>query len=110
MRTDKKITLKIGYKKYLMYFVKKLDGGKTQGDCANHDGVKGVIRIAKGQHKVEKANTVLHEILHAICHVQGLNLTDKEEERIVLSLTNGLIDFMRENPKMVEQLQGLVKK
>ena len=110
MRSDKRITLKIGYKDYDMFFVKKIDGGATLGDCENNDGTRGVIRIAKGQRKVEKANVILHEILHAIVYTQGLKINDKEEEKIVLALTNGLIDFMKENPKVIKSLASLLRK
>lgn len=111
MRTDKRVNLKIGYKDYVMYFVKKIDGGSTYGDCHNgENGVKGVIRISKGMKKVEKLNTILHEILHAIVYTQGMDLEDKMEERVVLGMANGLVDFMRENPLVMRQIMDGVKK
>lgn len=112
MRADKKITLKIGYKEYDMYFVKKIDGGATCGDCNSLCGTKGLIRIAKGQKKIEKANTILHEIMHALVYVQGLepDLKGDKEEKVVLSLTNGLIQFMRDNPRVMDQIIKMIKK
>lgn len=112
IRTDKKTVLKIGYKEYHMYFVKKIDGGATFGDCTSLCGSRGVIRIAKGQKKVEKANTILHEIIHALVYVQGLepDLKGDKEEKVVLSLTNGLIQFMRDNPKVMNQIMKMIKK
>lgn len=101
--------MRIGYQDYDLYFVKKIDGGSTQGECHYNDGAKGVIRIAKGQKKVEKANTILHELLHAISYTQGLHLSADMEERVVRAIANGLIDFMRTNPKVMNQILSLIK-
>lgn len=96
MRTEKKERLKIGYKNFTLSFVNNVD---KDGSCGECDYDKGKIKIKKGLCPNDKSNTVLHEILHAIFHVQGLNLGYKKDERIVLSMTNGLILFMQENPK-----------
>ena len=53
---------------------------------------------------VEQANTVIHECLHAIWHIQGLQDQDGQEERIVNALANGLTGLMRDNPGLVKFL------
>jgi hypothetical protein len=111
MRTTKPYDLKVGYKNYILRFADKLPGDKTMGDCtypSQHNHTKGVIRIIKGLEPVEKGNTILHEILHAIFMDKGLELEDKLEERIVLATANGLVAFIRDNPEFAKQLLKLL--
>lgn len=102
--------LKIGYREYTISFVKRFTDGDHVGECENpgsHTHAKGKIRIKKGQDSVEKANTILHEVMHAIAYTQGMNLSDNTEERVVTAFTNGLIGFIRDNPKFVIKLLRL---
>jgi hypothetical protein len=107
--------VKVGYREYVIRYVprKSLYGGDAIGDCENpgkHINCKGKIRIANGLDNVEKANTVLHEIMHALFYTQGINVAGALEERLVCSLTNGLIAFIRDNPKFVLKLLRLALK
>lgn len=110
MRTDKAAKLKIGYRDFTLRFLKKINKGEELGLCtypSKRVKCKGQISIAKGMDDAEKANTILHEILHAICYTQGLDLPVAEEERVVNSLSNGLIAFIRDNPRFTLQLLKL---
>lgn len=105
--------IKIGYKEYVLKFVKKIDDQDGQGECttiwwSNHDHPTGTIRIKKGQAGVEKANTILHEIGHAIIASQSPKISDKLEEHIVNSFTNGLVAFIKDNPKFFSQIVDLI--
>ena len=104
MRTDRKSHVKIGYRDYTISFKEMTNG--LQGECdktffSNQE--KGRITIKKGMDDIEKCNTMLHEIMHAIFTERGLIFSDKTEERIVLSMTNGLIDFIRDNPRFFKR-------
>lgn len=102
MRADRKETVHIGYRNYDIVFVKKIDGEKSHGECIYPKHPmhgKGKIRILKGQDGIEKSNTILHEIFHAIARDKGLELSDAMEERIVCAFTNGLVAFIKDNPK-----------
>jgi len=113
MRTDKRETLLIGYKKWDFRFVDKIDRGNALGECehpaSKHNNTKGHIRIAKGMHGIEKANTILHEINHAIFYSQGLHMPDDVEEQVVLAMTNGFIQFAKDNPKFVKKILRLIE-
>lgn len=98
--------IRIGYRDIRIAFVRKVDAENSMGDFEDE---LGRIRIRKGLDDVEKANTILHEILHALCSVQGLHLSDKMEERIALAISNGMIDFMRENPRFITKIMKLLK-
>lgn len=67
-----------------------------------------VIQIDDGQTNPETADTLLHEILHAIWAHR--NLSDRcREERAVTELTSGLIAVFRDNPGLLQHLETLVK-
>ena len=99
MKTNIKRTIRIGYRDYIISFSDKMT---LEGTCLKefkHDYEKGQITIKKGRSDIDKANTLFHEILHAIFTERGLIYSTKEEETIVLAMTNGIIDFIRDNPK-----------
>lgn len=64
------------------------------------------IKLQANQKWHEEANTLLHEILHAIWFCYNLGLEDEQEEKIVASLANGLMEMFARNP---EALQYFVK-
>ena len=102
----KRQKVRIGYKDYKISFVKRVDIQKSCGEC---DNTLGTIRIDKELKDIERANTVLHEVMHAIFYTQGLQLTAKQEELIVTSITNGLIGFSRDNREFFDSVFKLVK-
>lgn len=112
MRTERKEKLKIGYRIFTMSFVKSINKGETAGLChypaSSRVKYQGRIQITKGLDPAEKANTILHEILHAVCYTQGTDLGVKEEERIVNALANGLCAFIRDNPRFILRLFRLL--
>jgi len=53
-----------------------------------------------------QANTLLHEILHAISSQMGkLGLDDETEEKVVQVMANGICSVMRDNPKLFSLIQ-----
>ena len=76
------------------------------GNCSLLDST---INIYKHQVKEELVNTVLHEILHAICWAQAMQLSNTVEEKVVLNFANGLCAFIRDNPKLVDWMQETLK-
>ena len=53
------------------------------------------------------ADTVLHEILHALCWHYHLDLGDAEE-RVVTCLATGLAQVMSDNPELADWWRGAV--
>jgi len=50
----------------------------------------------------EKVNTILHEILHAIVHVWGIQFSSNDtEEAIVNSMASALVTIIKDNPDFV---------
>jgi hypothetical protein len=76
---------------------------------------KGVIEIQKEIQGDDLANTLLHEILHAIVYASSLNseggaLEDhKDEEQTVNSITNHLMAVIKDNPWFLDFLKEQIK-
>lgn len=62
------------------------------------------IQVQEDQHPVEEADTVLHEIMHALCALMNLNLTDEVEEHVVRKLATGLTQVFVDNPHLLVYL------
>jgi hypothetical protein len=77
------------------------------GERAHHSAVgialtqHGVVAIESHQSEDQVADTVLHEWLHVMGVLAGV-----DSERVVSRLTPILLDFMRRNPRAVEYLLG----
>tara|TARA_Y100001963_G_scaffold45434_1_gene64064 strand:- start:4840 stop:5208 length:369 start_codon:yes stop_codon:yes gene_type:complete len=103
--------IKIGYRNY------KLDvwpdtfasTEEAEGEFFAKDGKIGIKGSTLGS--MHGANTLLHEILHAIVYQYGLaeDIKDKEE-KIVNTLTNGLSAVLIDNPWLLDYLKDKVKK
>lgn len=57
------------------------------------------INILDGQEPIEEVDTVLHEILHALCYLLVLDLGD-QEEAVVCRLSTGLVAVLQDNPEL----------
>ncbi len=63
------------------------------------------IHIDDAGAQTQVADTLLHEILHCIWDQGGLRMEDPGlEERVVSSLTTGILAVLRQNPKVVKFL------
>ncbi len=56
----------------------------------------------------QAADTLLHEILHAVWHIAGMNHKDGEE-RLVATLATQICAVVRQNPEIVKFLQMALK-
>lgn len=61
------------------------------------------ISIEDGLHPVEEADTVLHEIMHAIWWLMAIG-KPKTEEQVVRPLATGLTQVFQDNPALVQYL------
>ena len=83
----------------------------TQGE---YDAQNKQILLEKNLTKIEKGNTFLHEILHAGLDYSGLSadggpITNvKKEQLIVNSLTNLLVQVIRDNKWFLPYLELLI--
>jgi len=100
--------IKIGYRDYK---IKNLDSivsrcNEINGQFLASDGV---IALSSTEDNISHANTLIHEVLHAIVYQWGIELGDKEEEKICNTLANGLTTVFVDNPSLLSYLQKNLK-
>lgn len=97
--------VRVGSVTYKIRYAKgEYDNSSKEGYCK-----PGEIAILADLTKGREAQTVLHEILHAVYDQQGLNVKYKDEEEfIVTCFANGISMLMRQNPKLMQYLQSLI--
>lgn len=102
--------VKIGARTYTIEFRGRLSE-ECLGLCflPSKKSRKGTILIRTGQRPSGEFDTIIHEVLHAICHARKLDLDDELEEKIVKNLAHGLTDFFKKNPAFTKGLMELVE-
>ena len=100
--------IKVGYREYKLEEWKQTvaSANEAQGQFFSKEGVIGYVTTEKG---VSHANTILHEIMHAIIYQWNIELGEKEEEHLVNALSNGLTTVFVDNPKLIDYLKEKIK-
>ena len=101
MKLPKKV--KISYVDYtiLEYLKTEAEAAKELGDCEQEAKI---IRMKIADcSRQNQANTLQHEILHAVKYEYDISL--KNEESIVTGFANGLCQVRRDNPEIEEFLK-----
>jgi hypothetical protein len=62
------------------------------------------VDIKRGQQKIDEADTVLHELMHAILHHQGRENGGDVEETYVRAIATGTLLLLRSNPELAAWL------
>ena len=104
-RPDK---IKIGYREYKLEEWKQTvaSANEAQGQFFAKEGVIGYTADETG---VSHANTLIHEMLHAIIYQWNMDLDEKVEELVVNGLANGLTTIFVDNPKLMDYLKDKIK-
>ena len=99
--------IKIGYKEYRLEKWKQTvaSANEAQGQFFAKEGIIGYTDEEEG---VSHANTLLHEIIHAVVYQWNIDVGEKEET-IVNGLTNGLTTVLVDNPKLMDYLRKSIK-
>ena len=70
---------------------------------------KAGIDIRQGQSPVDEADTILHEVFHAILYCQGREYGEEVEETYVRALATGLVAALQDNPEFASWLLSTVQ-
>ena len=54
------------------------------------------------------ADTLIHEVLHAICHNYIPDVDDSDEEKVVTQIAHGLTQVIRDNPQLMKEVAKLL--
>ena len=109
--------VKVGYKDIKIKYVRPDYKKWEMTDCfGEYDYRQNIIHIQHDLCGQERANTIIHEIMHAAVQVSGLNQEkaalekDEHEEAVVNQLTNVMMGVFRDNPWIVEMLKNDLNK
>ncbi len=98
-------TIKVLGRTYVCSYEPALNlGVDNVGLC---DNANMVIHILDGQHPVEEADTVIHELLHAIWSIMSIDQGGVDEEAVVARLSSGLIGVFLDNPELLVYLRSI---
>ena len=104
--------VRVGYKDIKIKYVRPDYKKWVMTDCfGEYDYRQNVINIQHDLCGQERANTIIHEIMHAAVQVSGLNQEkaalekDEHEEAVVNQLTNVMMCVFRDNDWIVEMLK-----
>ena len=103
--------VKIGFMDVAVVETTAMDDEYQYGE---YDSKTNTIKISPELSDLDKINTLLHEIIHAILFERGVTAEggmfddkEKDEEFLVNTLSNGLIQVLRDNPKILYVLNLL---
>lgn len=84
---------------------KKPIDGDADGLCVYDDHE---VQVRGGLAPLAEADTILHELFHAILHSQGREQGGDLEELYVRALATGLLGVIRDNPQLLKWLTTLL--
>lgn len=98
-------TVRIGYADYKVerWEHHKATAAQRYGENSSHELTLRIDEELFERAPLKAANTVIHEILHGIYWIYGLEDEDKEE-RIVKVMASAWAQIWRDNPKLVAWL------
>ena len=88
----------------VIYEDESLLGQAALGSCNNSQCV---IIIQDGQHPIEEADTLLHEIFHALFYCMSIAMGQANEEEVVRRLASGMLAVMMDNPHLLKYFQSI---
>lgn len=113
--TNKPTSIKVGWKDIRIEYVDPTFKKNNADFWGQFVARKGLIEIQKEAQGDDLANTLLHEVIHAIVYNSSLNseggaLEDpKDEEQVVNSMTNHLMALFKDNPWLLDWLKEQMK-
>ena len=100
--------VKIGYHNYT---IKNLDSIVSKCNEINGQFLASdrIIALSSTEDNISHTNTLIHEILHGIVYQWGIDLDDKDEEKICNTIANGLTTVLVDNPWLLPYIQKNLK-
>lgn len=99
-------SIRVGYLNYAVETYHPISA-TAHAKHGEHSPLEQKIRLHEDQTPQQMANTIIHEVLHAIFYQSGIRNVAPEhigEELIVDSLSNGLCQVFQDNPKLLEYI------
>ena len=67
------------------------------------------ILIYKNQSSKNVLISFFHELLHTLCHFDGINVARMGEEKVVDELSKSFVRLLVRNPKLLDVFKQLLK-
>lgn len=107
-KTPKQI--KIGYSTFRL-LPRSKHWGIRQKACGMCEPEQAKISFVSSLKDSEVVNTIIHEMLHGVVYMFDIDFANqKEEERVVRKMANGLHTVFQDNPKFLEWVLQNTKK
>lgn len=88
----------------ILYEDKSLLGSMAVGMC---NQTQCIITVQEDQHPVEEADTLLHEIMHAVWYCMAIPDENVNEEQAIRSMATGMMAVIMDNPKLLKYFQSI---
>lgn len=104
-------SIKVGYANYLMQMfapkIQKNDAGDELQQPMGETNTQGhVVKINSEQNFDEVANTMIHELLHAMCYIFRIDFKNElEEEKYVAAFSNAITTVFKDNPDLIDWIK-----
>lgn len=66
-----------------------------------------MIAVKDGQHPVEEADTLIHEIFHGIWYCMHISGSGAGEEEVVRRMASGFMSVLMDNPDLLKYLSAV---
>jgi hypothetical protein len=66
-----------------------------------------LIAVKEGQHPVEEADTLVHEVFHAIWYTMHISGSGAGEEEVVRRMASGFMSVLMDNPQFLKYLVSI---
>lgn len=100
--------VRVGYADYDV-LAKDADWSSSSQRAGEHRALDHKMMVATNYNDVEMANTLIHEVLHALWHKMNLGESVNEED-CVTTLANGLTQVWRDNPDLIRSLDSALRR
>lgn len=88
----------------VIYEDDSLLGTENLGLCNNSQCI---IVVKDGQHPVEEADTLLHEIFHAVWYCMSISSGGAAEEEVVRRMASGMLGVIMDNPQLLKYFKAI---
>lgn len=91
-----------------IYLIEYLPSNTLGTECVGLcDHRKLLISIMDGQHPVEEADTLLHEVMHAVFFAMSIAEGGADEEQVVRRMATGLMSIFMDNPAFLKYFSAI---
>jgi len=99
------VELKIMGRKYVVnWYLETPMGQMNLGQCDNRHMIIDMLAV---QHPAEEADTLIHEVLHAIWYTMSISEGGADEEAVVRRMATGLTQVFLDNPHFLKYLSSV---